>query len=388
VATGTSLDPVTFTDWRETKADKAWHRLRATGSGGVQLTNAIVEYAETGLELGTGTHQIERTTVRHTTNKAVYLNGANGFTGLGMTLEANKGYGAYVSSSSNVSFDKAPGKTFTISGTTNHAFYAVSSTSNLSVSNCSVTGNQATGFYLDRSAVAVDHCTVSQNEYGLVYSGAANGSLSASNVKFNDRDGILLMSASGNPNPAIHGNNLYGNSVAEASMYLDPGVSASRSGSSGTSTSSLWSTPNGAKIEFFKVTYSESDSYGYYSATVYSQSDASLWSSSSSTSAKFVDSRSSNATGVKASVYSGTSSSSYSGTCTVGGVLYYADAATSQAKELAAVTDGGTVSCTDNYWGLDLEHLSDLPNKLSLGRSNAVDYSGQVGTEKSGTGPQ
>ena len=67
---------------------------------------------------------------------------------------------------------------------------------------------------------------------------------------------------------------------------------------------------------------------------------------------------------------------------------YYVDAVSGQERELTAFTDLGQVDCTGNYWGLGLSELGTLPDKLTLSRPDAVDYSGQVGSQLNGCGPQ
>jgi hypothetical protein len=187
-------------------------------------------------------------------------------------------------------------------------------------------------------------------------------------------------------------NNIYGNSVIEGSDYVDPGLVKTQSSSYGTVSSASWGPDNGAVVQYARLAYSESDSYSdYYSGYLKgtSGSTATLWSGSSSWGPKLIDLTSFGATAMKVEVKSNTSSNGYSGTVTISGALFYRDASGGFEKELAAVTNSGQVDCTDNYWGLGLpEELSTLPDKLTLSRPDAIDYSSQVGTEKSGTGPQ
>ena len=53
-----------------------------------------------------------------------------------------------------------------------------------------------------------------------------------------------------------------------------------------------------------------------------------------------------------------------------------------RATELAAATTSGQVGCTLNYWG-----TMDIQPRFSLGRSDAIDFSGFTGAEYASAGP-
>ena len=396
---GTSGSPVTFTDYDAVKEIDAFLYVRVS-SGSSNIAHAVIEYANQGLRLMGGTHVVDHLTARHNRSSGVYIKQASGVTITGPVITDNEGAGIKIEGSSNVSIDKAAGQVATITDNGGDGLYVdysptgISAENGITLSNANVTGNGNAGVFMRNSYVDVDHCTISQNTYGLYWAADSQGELSNSNIKYNERDGLVLATdGSSDPTPEIHGNNIFGNSVSERSLYLDPGVSISKSSSSGTATSGGWTSPNDEILMFMRVAYSESDYnyYNYYNGKVTKQNGSSastVWSASTAVGAKFIDIANQGVSSFTASVTSNTSSSSYNATTSVSGVAYYTDSSAGEETELLAITNGGTVSCTDNYWGLGLANLGDLPDKLTLGRSNAVDYSGQVGTEKSGTGPQ
>lgn len=387
---GTALEPVVFTDYHTNATPSSWSKVSAYGSSGVNLNYAVFEYAQTGLELKSGLHTLDHVTTRNNATHGLTIVSASGVTANGLVSKDNAQDGVNINSSSNLSFNKAPGQTLLLQDNGRHGLYVSSSTTGLSLSNASVTGNQDSGLLLRSSSMAVDHSTISQNQYGLRYLGSSAGTVSACNIKYNQREGIFLATESStSPNPGIHGNNIYGNSVLEAGAYEDPGLTATLS-VYGTSTAGPYTAPGNAPIAYIRYQYSESDSSSnYYSGGVYEDAGFSknLAFSSSSVGPLLKDIQNEQTSTLYVRVQS-TTTYSYSGTMTVTGVFYYKDSSSGFVKELAAITDSGSVSCTDNYWGLGLEDLSDIPNRLTLARTTAVDYSGYVGTEKSGTGPQ
>jgi parallel beta-helix repeat protein len=391
VINGTQDQPVVFTDYRSLKSAGSWHRLRCAGPGGLQATHTIFEYAQIGLYLETGTHSLGRVTTRSNALHGVHLKSATSVAATGLISRNNGGNGVHIESSSGVSLNKAPGQVLQLKDNAGHGLYASASTNNLTLSNCTVSGNDGAGLFFTGSSVSVDHCTVQQNQYGAWYEGSSVGSMTACDVKFNDREGIFLSTKTTNPNPAIQGNNIYGTSVIEAGVLHDPSLSATVTGQYTTKTEGPWTTPNGSMILFMQIHYTEGDSSSnYYSGSILptTSSSTTVLTANTPTGPRFVDIRGYETPSLAARVQSNSSSASYYGTMAVPWVFYYADSTAGQVKELAALTDSGTVSCTGNYWGLGLEQLSEIPNRLTLGRQQAVNYSGYVGTENSGTGPQ
>ena len=393
VVNGAAETPVTFTDDHESKSIKSWHRVRVTGNGDAAISHAVFEYADRGLQLESGSHTLDHITAQNNEIAGLYITSASDVTVTGLTAEDNVGDGVYIYSSSNVSIDKAPGEDSTISDNGGRGVYVQSSTSAIQISNVEIKDNADAGVYVKSASPVIDHAIISQNLYGVLWSGQCGGSLTYSDVKLNQREGIFLASdSSHNPDPTINDNNIFANSVDEGSDFEDPGLSASQSNNYGKAFSSEWSPDNGAVIEFVRVSYTESDSSysNYYTASLKATegSSATLWSASTSSSAKLTDISAHGATRFRAEVNSNTYSNGYSGTVSVNGALFYRDASGGFEKELAAVTNAGMVDCKDNHWGLIGTEVVQLPGLLTLSRPDAIDYSGQVGSAVSGTGPQ
>jgi len=220
------------------------------------------------------------------------------------------------------------------------------------------------------------------------YKGTSAGSLSLSNVKFNDMPGIVLESSSGNPNPLVNTNNIYGNSNKTGMMVSAPALTVSTSASNyGTYWSTVWNTNAGQPITWIRVAYSEVDSSSDYESGKVAANDsggATLYSTSSTVSPRFVNIESQNASSLAVAVQD-YNSGSYSGTMSVDVAIWGISNVPTvmKATEVVAATDAGTVNCTGNYWGV----FPDVQPRFSLGRNDAIDFQSFTGAEYTAAGP-
>ncbi len=380
---GTSGDPVRF----GTLGDVAqgFQEVRVFGAGTSTIQNAIFENGRVGLTVETGTHSIAASTFRNNGGQGLWLKSNSGSYSVTVSggLSRDNGVGVLVESFRNLSIDR-----MTVEYNTGNGIQFGSSTTSVGLTNCTVRNNGGDGVYLNNSTVGIDHCSIQYNgAFGVRYRGSSAGTLSYSNIKFNDMAGVLLLSSSSSPNPQITSNNIYGNSLDSGIDVASPALSVSTdSDYYGTKWSSAWSTPGGQKIYWIRASYSESDSSSNYvtgQITAGSQGGTAVFSASSASSASFLDIESFGATKLYCGVqdyYSG----SYYGTTTLEKAMYPVSNVPTvvKATELAAATTTGQVGCTLNYWG-----TMDIQPRFSLGRSDAIDFSGFTGAEYASAGP-
>lgn len=358
----------------------------AGGTATSDIRWAVFEKGYVGLHLESGTHAVADCTFQDDFQQGLWLksnSGTQATTVTGGTVR-NNNRGILVESFRNLTLDRV-----TIEDNASDGLAVSSSTTALALTNATVRRNAGNGVLLTNATVDIGHCNIQYNAMaGVRYQGTSAGSLTYSNVKFNDEEGILLASASGNPAPVINHNNLYGNALVTGTDLADPAqTAATDSAFSGTRWSAGWSTPAGQRIRWIRAAYSESDSSSNYvagMAAVGSTGGTQVFNASSATSARFVDLAAYGATKVYAGVvdnYSGL----YSGTTTIDVALYAVSnvPTTVRATELVAATDGGTVDCKSNFWGT----FPDVQPRFTLGRTNAIDFQNFVGTEVAGAGP-
>ena len=389
---GTSGSPVTFTT-AGPPAAKSFQEVKVRGTGTSTIHWTTFENGHTGLRLETGSHTLTDVTLQDDFQQGLWLRsntGASDQVTLTRVTARRNSRGIKVESVKNLTANY-----LTLQDNTGDGMHVSSSTSGLALSNSTIANNGGNGLYFVNSSVAVDHCNIQYNLLGVRYDGTSAGSLYTSTVKYNDREGVLLWSTgSGNPNPVIGGdkigNNLFGNAVKWAGTTANPSLSATTDASySGTKTSPPWSTPAGETILAIRVTYSEYD-YDYYNyengfVRKDNASGTQVFSASTSTSGAFVDLQSHNATTLVAQV-TDNHSSSYYGSTVVDIAYYYASNEPTVVKptELSAITNGGKVACTHNYWGA----FPDPTPRFSLGRTDAIDYQGFQATAYANVGPQ
>jgi hypothetical protein len=363
-----------------------FQEVKVSGTSLSDINYTVFENGNTGLHLETGNHGVADCTFQDNAANGLWLrsNGSTySATVSGGTLKRN-GRGVVVESCRNLTLDRV-----LIEDNIGDGLVVSTSTTSLEVTSTTVRRNGGNGVNLTNSSVGIDHCNIQYNGMsGVRYQGISAGSLSNSNVKFNDKQGILLVSASGNPAPVINANNIYGNSLKSGIEVANPAQAAVTDSSYyGTRWSSGWSTPGNQIIQWIRATYSEIDSgYDYIQGMVSSDSTSggSVYAPSSSAPTRFVDIES---YAVK-TIFAGVAdyySSSYSGTMTVDVAMYSVSNVPTiiHPTELAAATDAGQVNCKANYWGT----FPDVQPRFTLGRSDAIDFQNFVGSEVSGAGP-
>ncbi|NUN13526.1 MAG: right-handed parallel beta-helix repeat-containing protein [Myxococcales bacterium] len=376
---GSPASPILITPLGTPKKTSGFSEVKFESTAKGTVSHTIVEYGKVGVRvLSTAGMVFDNFTSRYNNNEGIICSNAKTVQFKNIVVEDNKADGMQVSGSSSVSIDGAM-----ITANKKNGVRYDNSTTTLSLKNATITTNTQSGVYLVASNVTVDHNNISSNGFGVFYDGASNGTLTYCNIKYNNLEGILLAAAGpNNPSPVINNNNIYGNSVVEGGVLVNPGVSAtSTDGQTGTKTSSTWSTPAAQWVQYVRVQYNENDSSSNYVTGSVSKMPAGtmVLNYSSVYGATFVSLIDSNVTSFNASVND--NSSFYGGTMTVSQVYYRVKG---QSTEMTAVTDKNTVNVKSNYWGV----FPDVLAKMALGRTDAVDISGFVGIEVSGTGPQ
>jgi len=382
---GTQGSPVVFA----TVGDVAngYQEVKAYGTTTSDIQYAVFEHGNTGLRLETGTHSLTGCVFQENTVNGLWLrlnSGTNSVTVNGGTSSRNV-TGVRVESFRNLAIDR-----MTVETNTGDGLNVSSSTAALSVTSSVIRNNGGNGVFLTNSTVGIGHCNIQYNtRAGVRYQGVSAGLMSNSNVKFNSQEGILLVSASGNPAPVINANNLYGNALVTGVSVVNPGVTVSTdSAYSGTKWSTGWTTPANETIDWISVTFTEDD-YNYYNyingmVKVGSTSGNTVYSESVAKAATIVDISAEAAKTIFAGVSDGYSGSYY-GTTTVSVAMFHSSnvPTVQNQTELAAATDGGQVDCKANYWGT----FPDVQPRFSLGRSDAINFSNFVGSEVAGAGP-
>ena len=250
------------------------------------------------------------------------------------------------------------------------------------VTNSTFTNNAAGGVSLAASKVDLKQSNVKFNGFGLFVTGATSGSITASNIQSNNREGIFVGPAGGsNPTMTFTGNNVYSNTVLQSvARVTTTGITASSTYSGTTSVdSTAYTVPSGGSILYFEANYSEGGSTvtGY----VLGASDAILKTFSDSSSSAWYEIALPGTTALRARV-----ADSYqydSGTTTVTQAIQSVTAV--PGAEMAALrTTGGKVTATGNYWGLPGPSAAQVVELLA----NTIDFTGFRTSAVAGTGPQ
>ncbi len=383
IVSGKSANRVMFTQYGSSKTPRSYNFVRVYSGGTATVTYAVFEYGFNGLRLESGgAMNITNTEFRKNGSHGLYILSAGNVSGDYLTSNQNGEYGIFISSSSNVSLNH-----LTVQNNALDGINISSSTTSITVQNSNITNNTGNGITLNSATATVRYNNINYNLNGIRYIGNSAGSTTYNNIKYNNREGIYLArSGSGaNPNPVINNNNIYGNSVVEGSRIEDTDISVSTTASdyfASGKNSAPYTTPNNNDIHFIRVIYSEYDSSSNY-VFGYVRKDSGtgtvMFTASSEQSLMYVDILSQSAKTILSQVVD--MNTSYYGSMSVKQVIYYEDGL---VKEIAAVTDSGKVDCRNNYWGV----FPDPTPRFALGRSDAIDFQGFVGSEISGTGPQ
>jgi len=389
---------------------KAYQETLLGGTGSSTIAWAVFENGNTGLRLETGSHALADVTFRNDfqqglrvrsngtadqvtltrveatgNNRGISLESARNVTLTQGNLHHNTGDGLYVvGSSGSVGIARS---TFAHNGGSGVFLNRATATA---IEDSTFANNAQHGLYLLGASAPVDYCNVQYNGVGIRVEGATSGSLQHSNVKYNDDEGVLLLSeGTANPTLAITGCNVFGNAVRRAGIIATAPLAVSTTGSDyGTFTSAPWATPGDETVLALRVQYSETDSSSNYVSGYVKKDDANgatIWNSASSLGPLVTFIETFGATRLVAQVadYQG---SSYSGTMAISGFYYRTanDPTVVRSTELSAMTATGTVNCRDNYWGA----FPDPTSRFSLVRNDAIDFQGFVGSALTGLGPR
>jgi hypothetical protein len=396
-AQGTLAQPIVITSAAESPAPGDWDRLELNGPA--TLVHTVVEYATVGVDFaGAGARSLTSVTIADTSSVGLEATGGVSLTASDLAVTAAGAQGIYASGStllaSDVTVDACTDEGVELvdctadldgliaSANGSHGVHARGGDS-LTLTNATLEDNVGAGARVDDTAADIDHCDILSNGLGVQWIGTATGNLTWSDVKLNEREGLLFVSDAGNPSPAIHNNNIYSNATVEGGVAASAGLSVSTtSGDYLVKNSAPWSTPGGQDILLAQVAYSETGSsvQGY----VKSAGGSVLKSYSSNFGPAFQDLTGDQGmgSGISSILLSVDDSSySYSGAMSIGTVYYRKAGAVS---EISVMTDAGTIDATQNYWGV-------FPNVLSvavLGRPDSINMNGFVGFDFFGTGPQ
>ncbi len=365
---------------------KGYQEVRVNGSGTSDIEGAVFENGYTGLRLEGGTHALTDCTFRKNDFQGLWLKSnvsGDSATVNGGSANLNR-RGVQVESFRNLAIDG-----MIIENNTEDGLWASSSTDTISLTNGQIRQNGVNGVFLTNSNFGIDHTNIQYNAAaGVRYRGTSAGTLSSSNVKFNDLPGIVLESSGGNPNPVINNNNIYGNSVKTGMSVGLPALAVSTdAGYYGTSWSTVWNTNAGEPIVWIRAAYSESDSgYDYISGIVASSTSGGkqVYVAGSSASARFVDIESQNVSSLAVAVQD-YNASYYSGSMSVDVAIWATSnvPTVKKATEVVAATDAGTVNIRSNFWGV----FPDVQPRFSLGRNDAIDFQSFTGAEYTSAGP-
>jgi len=380
-AHGVTGKPVLFTENGNIKKASAWNLIQVSGNSKskADLKHVIFEYARTGLQLGSGAHVLDNVTFRHNAGLGLEITSASNVKATKLTAVNNGEDGVFIYASKGVSIDGLKSEANKRHGLHGYHSYTVAT-----IKNATIQKNAGDGVRVQEGVLNVSNANIKSNGAGVKYIQRGRGALSKSNILYNQHEGIVLQGHGGqSPSPVITGNNIFGNSVTAGGVFANANITAKSSNkSSSGATSPVWSTPKGEQVSAVRFQYSESDyyKYNYISGGVRGTSPKSvtLWSVSSNYSSRWMDVSQHKST--KIQCYVNDKNYSYWGQASVSQVFYRSPKV---LKELAAITDSGTVNCKDNYWGV----FPDVAKMLVLSRTNAVDYQGFVGAEKNGTGP-
>lgn len=395
LSAGSNASPVVITEHGNIKKSGAWDTIEINGgSAATDLKHTIIEYANTGLKAGAGAHSLADVEVRHSKGRGLSFI-VTQMNAKGINLHDNGAEGLHLHASKGT-YDE-----LTVSSNGASGIFVGQYSLGLTIKNSTIEKNAGAGVLVHHGKANISFCTIKSNALGVHFRGQAGGSLKRSNVLYNQGEGILLTAdVAQQPSPVIggtaqDGNNIYGNSVSAGGVLANANLTAQSSSSASIPvTKGPWQPPESSKtvdgkvvkyrpiIVAMRVSYSESDSSSNYIRGYVrkdSASGAELFSASSNVSARWYDIEDYKTSALYA-IVTDTYYSRY-GTVSVQQTFYRAD---NVLKELSAITGSGKVDCKGNYWGV----FPDVQKMFTLSRSDAIDYQGFVGGEKSGNGPQ
>jgi len=312
-----------------------------------------------------------------------YLYDADNSTLNHVTVENNQDIGVLVSGTTGLYASY-----LTVRNNQGDGIQAQSNTDNYMLEDSTIRENGGAGLVLTNSSWDITYCAILYNSgEGVRYVGNSGGTMSHTNVKYNDLPGIFLRtSGSSNPSPSISNSNIYGNSVDHSvqAFLEDPSATLTVTGiqNSGDYDSAVWSIPGTgyilrAHIDFY---------YNYYATGYLRQPNDTTISSYNSTNNtwRWIDSL--NLSGLKVRLHNSyTSSSSASNRMSVSEVEYLLDVAQAEIEMTLALVSG-TISANHNYWGQD---VGESPSaRISTSRANAIDFTSWELSEVTPCGPR
>ncbi len=380
VVDGQPTLPVTFTVLGDVPAGGGFEGLFGAGAGTSALTHAIVELGATGLLVSSGTLNATNVETRDHAVDGLYVSGSGTLVATHVTAVNNGRHGLHLISSKGHTVDHALAQ--------NNAGWGLVVTSSptgtpTAITNSSALYNSAGGVRVANAAVNLSSSHIKYNGYGVSLEGSASGSVTASDLLYNELEGVFARAiGSSNPSTKVNGNNIYGNASAEAAVVESPNLSVSTSGSDyKIATTATWTAPAGGVLMFVKASYTEGTSS--QSGRIRTSSGTTLVSLGSSASLQWYDIGSHAATNAQGEVTD--YSSSYGTSLSLQKVVYsFGTSNPPRNIEMTAVLQGATIDATANYWGV----FPDVPSRIVEADSGAVNYTGFKSSQVTGTGPQ
>ena len=382
---GAPAAPVTFTSLGAPLAGGDYEWLEGSGNGTTQMDWAIIEKAQCGLVSGAGSTTLQDVTVQDTRDCGIRLAGTAALTMTRGTLQRAATHGLTAKTSGAISLD---GVHVTDNAGWGLRFDSCHHVSN-HATNLLVEKNTDGGVLLRHSDVALDHSHLKFNGFGLWTEGMSKGAVTANDILFNTREGVVASRFGGNhPSTVVNGNNIFGNATAQALDQAAVSISASvSSAASGTDTSPYWATPSGLPILTFLASYSEtggSSSYPYVSGSVQGSGGTAIVGFTNTTSANWYDAWDRQTHQLRAEVVDGTSGAG--GTTSVTKVIFLGPTTEDPPRlvEMTVQFSSGTFDAKGNYWGV----FPDVASRVQEFTVGTADYTGFKSTQVSGTGPQ
>ncbi|MCA9539943.1 MAG: right-handed parallel beta-helix repeat-containing protein, partial [Myxococcales bacterium] len=270
--------PVLFTVFGEDdRAPNAWNRIILNGDRPSTISHAIVEYAQTGIEIRDGS-QLDNVVVQNSGNTNIYVNGGNGATLTDVT-SLNAGTSGLQVRANAANFTATR---FTVSEATRQGIDSNGNNqlrfNDLTVRDSGLEGirmvngtlridqglierSGGPGIYADDIAATLSDLLVRDNAGdGLLLRGATSGTLTHSNIVGNTGPGVTAIQLLGrDPTISINRNNIHSNATAGSVRYysVSTNISATDNRTDGISvTSNAYNVPAGSTLLSLQVSFS------------------------------------------------------------------------------------------------------------------------------------
>ena len=371
IVNGTPSEPVVFSGQdMAAKMPGGWDRITITGSTPSSLTNAVIEYADVGLDVRNGS-TFTNVTVRKTSSDCILLSNAdNAMLSDVAVFECGQDGVRVINGSNNVLATGLSSQNNTRDG------ISVADNSTVSIGMSLLSGNGDDGAQIDGAVLDVSDSTIEDNtERGLHFIADANGDITRNQIRNNGAEGIgLFTTSSGSPDPVINLNNIYTNATTGSTSIEEVATSGTLSASytccsSTGSTSGTYTAPAGKTIRRVYVSFNEAvnsssiDGYlldGSGNILQSFETDFNGW--------VYVDA---NTTSLRVRVRD----TGYSSSVDTISATRVELISNSGDWDVVAAIDSGTVDMRHNYLGV----FPDVLSKVSLNRAVALDLQGFVG---------